>query len=118
MENFEAFRLQQGRKAVWGNQPRYDAGTGAGSRGGNVIGRTRSGKPIYQNHGHPEHNNFNAPEHTEAANKHKAIAKDLREVGHQMSTSFGTAAFHDAHEALHRRSAKTRFQASLKKNKK
>ncbi len=28
-------------------RPRLDAGSGAGSRGGRVIGRTKSGKPIY-----------------------------------------------------------------------
>ncbi len=46
---------------------RNDAGTGAGSRGGKVIGRTKSGKPIYMNHNHPSHSLFSPKDHDEAA---------------------------------------------------
>ena len=47
-------------------QLRVDAGTGEGSRGGKVIGRTKSGKPVYNYFGHPEHRKFNASEHGDA----------------------------------------------------
>ncbi len=44
---------------------RVDAG-GEGSRGGKIIGRTKGGKPIYQNHNHPGHSDFSSGEHKEA----------------------------------------------------
>ncbi len=64
---------------------RNDAGSGAGSRGGHIIGRTKSGKPIYMGkkpgttfgkniHIHTEpdkfadqHIHWNASDHKEAA---------------------------------------------------
>lgn len=42
------------------------AGTGAGSRGGVVIGKTTSGKPIYQNKDHKAHTGFSKEEHSES----------------------------------------------------
>ncbi len=54
---------------------RNDAGTGAGSRGGKVIGRTKSGKPIYMNHNHPSHKGFTAQDHSEAGDVHSRKAK-------------------------------------------
>ena len=48
---------------------RVDIGAvGPGSRGGRVIGRTKSGKPIYASHSHPSHKDFTSPDHKEAAN--------------------------------------------------
>lgn len=44
--------------------------TGEGSRGGHVIGHTKSGKAIYDHFGHPEHNGFTADESREAALHH------------------------------------------------
>ena len=48
---------------------RRDA-TGEGSRGGVVIGRTSTGKPIYMNHSHPGHANFSKDDHKDAARVH------------------------------------------------
>ena len=53
---------------------RNDAGSGAGSRGGKVIGRTKSGKPIYMNHKHPSHGGFTKDEHFEAADLHQSAS--------------------------------------------
>ena len=39
---------------------------GEGSRGGKIIGRTKSGKPIYNKHGHPGHKDFTAADHQAA----------------------------------------------------
>lgn len=38
---------------------------GEGSRGGKVIGHTKSGKPIYDSHFHQAHANFTSEEHKE-----------------------------------------------------
>lgn len=50
--------------------------TGEGSRGGHVIGHTKSGKPIYESHSHPEHASFTAGEHYEASAVHEKAAHD------------------------------------------
>ncbi len=42
-----------------------------GERGGKIIGHTSSGKPIYESHKHPAHNELNAQEHREAADMHR-----------------------------------------------
>jgi len=43
---------------------------GEGSKGGKVIGHTRSGKPIYDSYNHPSHKNFSGTDHREAADLH------------------------------------------------
>lgn len=43
---------------------------GEGSRGGKVIGHTRSGKPIYENSNHPDHKGFSSSDHLDAAKAH------------------------------------------------
>ncbi|MGI4851874.1 MAG: hypothetical protein ACRYGR_08030, partial [Janthinobacterium lividum] len=56
--------------------------TGPGSRGGAVIGTTRSGKPIYQHGGGTE--NYHAIDHTDAAESHGAhgmLARVKGDVG-------------------------------------
>jgi len=45
------------------------AGTGEGSRGGKIIGHTKSGKPIYESH-NLAHDRFNSTDHKEAADLH------------------------------------------------
>lgn len=47
---------------------RHDAGEG--SRGGKIIGHTKSGKPIYMNHSHSSHTSFTEHEHRQAAALH------------------------------------------------
>lgn len=36
-----------------------------------IIGRTKSGKPIYASHSHPDHENFTAKDHSDASELHK-----------------------------------------------
>ncbi len=45
-----------------------------GSRGGKVIGHTRTGKPIYEDFSHDKHREFNESEHNDAAEAHSKIA--------------------------------------------
>lgn len=52
---------------------------GEGSRGGKVIGHTRSGKPIYEHFNHPEHKTFSREDHSDAFETHKKIGKNLKD---------------------------------------
>lgn len=45
-----------------------------GSKGGKVIGHTKSGKPIYESHDHPSHKEFTAADHEDAYHLHNHIA--------------------------------------------
>lgn len=44
---------------------------GAGSRGGKVIGTTKSGKPIYDTHDHEGHKSFTRQDHQDAMRHHE-----------------------------------------------
>lgn len=55
---------------------------GEGSRGGHVIGHTKSGKPIYSHYSHPSHKTFTNDEHIEAANAHLNVMKQVHSRGH------------------------------------
>jgi len=52
--------------------------TGEGSRGGKIIGHTKSGKPIYDIHGHPAHADFKGSDHGEAVQAHLSHISDLK----------------------------------------
>lgn len=55
---------------------RSDAG-GEGSRGGHIVGHTKTGKPIYEQQNHPSHEKFSAGEHLEAMHAHERAARNL-----------------------------------------
>lgn len=44
---------------------------GEGSKGGKVVGHTKSGKPIYSSFSHEEHKGFTSEDHMDASNLHK-----------------------------------------------
>lgn len=46
---------------------------GEGSKGGKIIGHTKSGKPIYDTHGHEGHKDFNEQDHRDAMLEHTKI---------------------------------------------
>lgn len=48
---------------------------GEGSKGGKVIGHTKSGKPIYESATHASHRNFTSGEHKEAIDLHESKIK-------------------------------------------
>jgi len=48
--------------------------SGEGSRGGKIIGRTKSGKPIYDKADHPAHKKFTSQDHRDAAGLHHGKA--------------------------------------------
>jgi hypothetical protein len=49
---------------------------GEGSRGGKVIGHTKSGKPIYDSFEHEGHKHFSHQDHKDAVKAHVDIAKE------------------------------------------
>lgn len=51
-----------------------------GPRGGHIIGKTQSGKPIYDTHDHPAHKDFTSQDHDDAADRHTSI---LEHIEHQ-----------------------------------
>ena len=50
--------------------------SGAGSRGGIIIGHTRSGKPIYESHDSRHHNGFTDQDHHDAHRQHTSLARE------------------------------------------
>lgn len=46
-----------------------------GTRGGNIVGHTKSGKPIYMDATHSEHSSFNEQDHNDAIQAHETAAK-------------------------------------------
>ena len=52
---------------------------GEGSKGGKVIGHTKSGKPVYAEHGpqHPDYKGFTAEDHHDAYKAHARAGKEL-----------------------------------------
>ena len=66
---------------------------GEGSRGGNVIGHTKSGKPIYGHHLHEGHMGFNMDDHKDAANFHTSVvdaAIDKLDAHREKNPDFAT----------------------------
>ena len=59
---------------------KVDAGTGPGSRGGIVIGKTSGGKPIYRDFSHPDHKGFTKGDHLEASKLHSKEMERLRKT--------------------------------------
>lgn len=45
-------------------------GAEVGPRGGKIIGKTKTGKPIYENFDHPSHSNFSKSDHDDASKIH------------------------------------------------
>lgn len=65
---------------------RVDAASGPGSRGGHVIGKTSTGKPIYANFNHPSHAGFTPREHYEAGNAHEQLVQKHNEAAKRVNS--------------------------------
>jgi hypothetical protein len=50
---------------------------GEGSKGGKVIGHTKSGKPIYESVNHPDHKDFSKEDHRDAAEIHEKNSVEI-----------------------------------------
>jgi hypothetical protein len=68
-----------------------------GSRGGKVIGHTKSGKPIYDSFGHPKHDDFNSVDHKEAGDLHRGKEGKGKQVEehHENGTKHYEAQIHN-----------------------
>jgi len=63
------------------------AATGEGSRGGKIIGHTRSGKPIYMNAGNRAHKDFTKEDHQDAHDKHYHLQQEALDKLHPLKYS-------------------------------
>lgn len=61
----------------------FEKAGGEGSRGGKVIGHTKSGKPIYDSANHPNHSNFTAADHFDAYSVHNKKADVAEAAGNE-----------------------------------
>lgn len=57
-----------------------------GPRGGEIIGKTKSGKPIYDSHDHPSHKNFTKQDHQDAADLHDDAIADAYNAPYTKAT--------------------------------
>ena len=69
---------------------------GEGSRGGHIIGHTKSGKPIYDQYKNSAHNALSQKDHLEASKLHDKFAKEARK-----DKKYVTAVKHDKHSKRH-----------------
>lgn len=58
-----------------------------GSRGGKVIGHTKSGKPIYQQHKNEAHRNFTVEDHKDAIKLHREQAQKHFDIVNKTTSS-------------------------------
>lgn len=77
--------------------------TGAGSRGGHVIGYTKSGKPVYKNNKQP-YRDFSAQDHSDAAEIHSEQARSHGTQFHS-TKSAANADYHGAMQKYHQEKA-------------
>lgn len=66
--------------------------TGAGSRGGHIIGHTSTGKPVYASK-HSSHAGFSKQEHLQAKNLHEGLV-DTHEDRRMRAKTKGESDFH------------------------
>lgn len=91
--------LQKSFNELLGKEDNLKKG-GEGSRGGKVIGHTKSGKPIYDIVGHENHKDFTHQDHKDAAQIHRDKMADNnknKDEGHLYHRNMG---LRDAHEDL------------------
>ena len=95
---------------------KVDAGTGAGSRGGKVIGRTKTGKAIYMNASHSAHASFDHKEHKQAATVHSEKAETLRRYSGSPKERAGRkeqAAKHEESATQHKELGRKAYNAKV-----
>lgn len=68
--------------------PRGNIEKAEGSKGGKVIGHTRSGKPIYETYDHPTHKKFTSADHNDASKLHHKKRIEYRKNGDEEKRAF------------------------------
>lgn len=61
-----------------------------GPRGGKIIGKTRSGKPIYDSHGNRNHKGFTKKDHLDAAQHHQVLRQMAQNENEKQHNGDGT----------------------------
>jgi len=84
------------------------AATGEGSRGGKIIGHTRSGKPIYQDANHADHSSFTKQDHKNAATLRMKLSDEADDKAKLYGSPEGDEHFVAAQHHLEEASKKTR----------
>lgn len=59
-----------------------------GSRGGKIIGHTKSGKPVYETHFNKDYSNFTPQDHVESAQLHTEAYKKTKNYDHREAQFF------------------------------
>lgn len=82
---------------------------GEGSRGGKVIGHTRSGKPVYDSASHDSYKDFNYKDHIDASNIHGELAQ---KVHPSTGDNYNPEKFSEQkdHQHTHEKQAKSKFK--------
>jgi hypothetical protein len=78
---------------------------GEGSRGGHIIGHTRSGKPIYDRFHHAAHATFARDEHLDAADAHRRAISALDRSSMARADRDARARIHEIQRGHHVRAA-------------
>jgi hypothetical protein len=96
-------------------EPDIEKGSkGEGSRGGKVIGHTKSGKPIYDHFDHKSHKDFTKKDHNDAAKLHmkkfREALKDAKKEAKEELHGFDPygrddVSHHSSQEDLHSEAA-------------
>ena len=81
-----------------------DMAGGPGSRGGKIIGHTKSGKPVYQDHEHSGHKGFSAEDHIQAVQFNIKRMAEHEGKGRNVYAEWGAA--HHSNQALAKSKAK------------
>jgi len=89
---------------------------GEGSRGGKVIGHTKSGKPIYDSAAHASHGSFNQADHKDASRLHRKLSDAEDEKAGIIGSKKGDK--HFVHAEAHSESAKSKTRKPSAKGKK
>lgn len=84
---------------------------GEGSKGGKVIGHTKSGNPIYESFNHPSHSNFSSQDHKDASRAHEKKYNSHYKKKDQTSDS-SERSYHAVQEEHHQIQMQKHHEAS------
>lgn len=94
------------RKAMLGiGNDYFEKASKEGSRGGKVIGHTKSGKPIYDSFHHKHHESFSAKDHRDAFSAHVRTMESNDEPKKASVKSANTVMDHFRHMEDHAKAA-------------
>jgi hypothetical protein len=81
---------------------------GEGSRGGHIVGHTKSGKPIYKDANHADHSSFTKQDHKNAATLRMKLSDEADDKANLRGSPEGDEHFVAAQHHIEEASKKTR----------